>query len=230
MTRNQHEVVYIHMALLNHNYTHLIKKPFDWLNCCQWCFGENCFVFLESVTWSAFQCCQNVSAIMSLLNQSLLSFFLQDCCCLPALQCFRANFNLKFQATERRHMRFYKSLLNPLTVRTVTTQVQRQLRCPKLFWQLSSFHPFQERGLCDSQSSNVSRKLQYMYKTVLFCKTGNVSKCWPCCLFGFLELVHLPRLPCASKGKRPGVLQQIGVSYSKGKEQFCVSMKCFRSN
>ncbi|XP_075904312.1 interleukin-21 [Nelusetta ayraudi] len=51
---------------------------------------------------------------------------IEDCCCLPALECFRANFNLTFQATEGHHRKFYRSLENPITV----------------------------RGLCDSQSSN----------------------------------------------------------------------------
>lgn len=101
--------------------------------------------------------------------------------------------------------------------------------CPKLFWQLSSFHPFQERGLCDSQSGNVSKKNSNIY-TRQFNFARQKSEQMLTLLFVFLELVHLPRLPCASKGKRPGVLQQIGVSYSKGKEQFCDSMKCFSSN
>uniref|UniRef100_A0A3P8RPL9 Interleukin n=1 Tax=Amphiprion percula TaxID=161767 RepID=A0A3P8RPL9_AMPPE len=43
---------------------------------------------------------------------------IEDCCCLSALQCFRANLNVQFNITEKRKQRrLYNSLRDPFTVR-----------------------------------------------------------------------------------------------------------------
>lgn len=151
-----------------HFRTSLIKKPFDQLK--HWILSstpsQNCL--FEKMT----RCCC-VSNEYCYIIRVLFSFLLQDCCCLPALECFRANLNLQFKATEKNHIRFYKSLQNPLTVSIVPTQARCHLHCPKLFWQLSSFHPFQKMGLdfCNSQSgNNVSRNLQSICKKYCFAR------------------------------------------------------------
>nr|XP_046261819.1 interleukin-21 isoform X2 [Scatophagus argus] len=40
---------------------------------------------------------------------------IEDCCCLSALQCFRANLQVQFNMTERHQSKLYRSLRNPIT-------------------------------------------------------------------------------------------------------------------
>ncbi|XP_045885712.1 interleukin-21 [Micropterus dolomieu] len=42
---------------------------------------------------------------------------IEDCCCLSALQCFRANLQVKFNAADRKTNKLYRSLSNPITER-----------------------------------------------------------------------------------------------------------------
>ncbi|XP_051277278.1 interleukin-21 [Dicentrarchus labrax] len=39
-----------------------------------------------------------------------------DCCSLSALECFRANLQVKFNMTNKKHIKFYRSLNNTITV------------------------------------------------------------------------------------------------------------------
>ncbi|XP_068596943.1 interleukin-21 [Brachionichthys hirsutus] len=52
----------------------------------------------------------------------------EDCCCLSALECYRANLHVQFNTTDRNHRKLSRSLKNHLT----------------------------ESGLCDSQRANSS--------------------------------------------------------------------------
>ncbi|XP_044061888.1 interleukin-21 [Siniperca chuatsi] len=42
---------------------------------------------------------------------------IEDCCCLSALQCFRANLQVQFNITERKTSKLYRSLKNSITER-----------------------------------------------------------------------------------------------------------------
>nr|XP_057908994.1 interleukin-21 [Doryrhamphus excisus] len=42
---------------------------------------------------------------------------IEDCCCLSALRCFRANLQVQFNVTERKQEKFYRSLKHPITER-----------------------------------------------------------------------------------------------------------------
>ncbi|GAA6222006.1 interleukin-21-like isoform X1 [Lates japonicus] len=42
---------------------------------------------------------------------------IEDCCCLSALSCFRANLNLHFNITEKKQKKLYKSLNSSITER-----------------------------------------------------------------------------------------------------------------
>nr|UOV22688.1 interleukin 21 [Oostethus manadensis] len=44
---------------------------------------------------------------------------IEDCCCLSALRCFRANLQVRFNVTERKQKKFYRSLKHPITVSPV---------------------------------------------------------------------------------------------------------------
>ncbi|XP_022616105.1 interleukin-21 [Seriola dumerili] len=44
---------------------------------------------------------------------------IEDCCCLSALQCFKANMQVHFNVTEGKEKKLYNSLKNHLTVRSL---------------------------------------------------------------------------------------------------------------
>uniref|UniRef100_A0A3B4TVY4 Interleukin 21 n=1 Tax=Seriola dumerili TaxID=41447 RepID=A0A3B4TVY4_SERDU len=71
---------------------------------------------------------------------------IEDCCCLSALQCFKANMQVHFNVTEGKEKKLYNSLKNHLTVRSLDfcnsgndTLHEELICCTHSTWPLVNF-------------------------------------------------------------------------------------------